>query len=136
MNKKIVKHSSRGAATKRKKIFGHHGTLKIKSTHNNVIVTLTQNGDAIKTMSTGTVGFKNCKKSSPFAAQTALSHMIDFINNETTIRSINIIIKGTGNIRDDLKEVAHKIASLEVTYIADITAVPFNGCRLPGRRKT
>ncbi|OED45382.1 30S ribosomal protein S11 [Rickettsiales bacterium (ex Bugula neritina AB1)] len=122
---------------KKKKIFSSNsGNLYIKSTHSNVIASLTTpSGDVIKTISTGTVGFKNCKKSSPFASQMVLSNMVDFINNETSIRSISLIINGTGGIRDDIKEVAHKIASLEVTSITDTTALPFNGCRLPGRRR-
>ncbi len=49
-----------------------HGVAHIKSSFNNTIVTITdQGGNAISWASAGNVGFKGSRKSTPYAAQMA-----------------------------------------------------------------
>ena len=68
VNKKIVKKRR-----ERKNV--EKGVAHIRSTFNNTIVTITDmNGNAIAWGTSGEMGFKGSKKSTPYAAQTAAEH--------------------------------------------------------------
>ena len=71
----MAKVQKKGAATRtrrreRKNI--EKGAAHIRSSFNNTIVTITDlNGNAISWASSGEMGFRGSRKSTPFAAQTA-----------------------------------------------------------------
>ncbi|MBP2079007.1 30S ribosomal protein S11 [Oceanobacillus polygoni] len=110
------------------------GIAHIRSTFNNTIVTITDTkGNAVGWSSSGALGFKGSKKSTPFAAQmaaeTAAKSAID-----NGMKTLEVTVKGPGAGREAAIR-SLQAAGLEVTAIVDVTPVPHNGCRPPKRRR-
>ena len=88
------------------------GQVHIRSSFNNTMVTVTDmGGNALSWASSGGLGFRGSRKSTPFAAQTAA---------ETAAKAAIRALQAVG---------------LEVTLIKDVTPIPHNGCRPPKRRR-
>ena len=110
------------------------GVAHIKATFNNTIITLTDlHGNVISWASSGTVGFKGSRKSTPFAAQQAAEkaskEAIDL-----GLQQVNIRVKGPGSGRESaIRSLA--VAGLDILTIKDVTPIPHNGCRPPKRRR-
>ncbi len=111
-----------------------HGVAHIKSSFNNTIVTFTdQGGNVLAWASSGNVGFKGSRKSTPFAAQLAAETAAKRAM-EHGVRKVDILVKGPGSGRETaIRSI--QLAGIEVTGIKDVTPVPFNGCRPPKRRR-
>ena len=111
-----------------------HGQAHIKSTFNNTIVTITDTqGHTISWASSGNVGFKGSRKSTPFAAQLAAEAAARRAM-EHGMKKVDVYVKGPGSGRETaIRSLA--AAGLEVVGIQDVTPVPHNGCRPPRRRR-
>ena len=110
------------------------GVVHIKSTFNNTIVSITDpQGNVIAWASSGAVGFKGSRKSTPFAAQLAAEKAARAAQ-EHGLRRAEIQVKGPGSGRDTTVRSIQN-TGIEVISIKDVTPVPHNGCRLPKRRR-
>ena len=110
------------------------GVAHIQSTFNNTIVTITDvNGNAISWASSGGMGFRGSRKSTPFAAQIAADTAAKAAM-EHGLREIECYVKGPGAGREAAIR-ALQAAGLEVSMIKDVTPIPHNGCRPPKRRR-
>ena len=110
------------------------GVVHIKSSFNNTIVTVTDpEGNVIAWASSGAVGFKGSRKSTPFAAQQAAEKAAKAAM-EHGLRRAEIEVKGPGSGRDTAVRSIQNIG-IEVLSIKDVTPVPHNGCRPPKRRR-
>ena len=111
-----------------------HGQAHIKSTFNNTIVSITDpSGAVIAWASSGQVGFKGSRKSTPFAAQLAAEAAARRAQ-EHGMKKVDVFVKGPGSGRETAIRSLGAIG-LEVGAIADVTPVPHNGCRPPKRRR-
>ncbi len=111
-----------------------HGAAHIKSTFNNTIVTITDpNGNVIAWSSSGQVGFKGSRKSTPFAAQMAAESAARQ-SQEHGMRKVDVFVKGPGSGRETAIR-SLQATGLEVGSIQDVTPSPHNGCRPPKRRR-
>ena len=109
-------------------------TAHIRSSFNNTIVTITDlNGNAISWASSGEMGFRGSRKSTPFAAQTA-AETAAAAAMEHGLKTVEVYVKGPGSGREAAIR-ALQAAGLEVTMIKDVTPIPHNGCRPPKRRR-
>ena len=111
-----------------------HGVAHIKSSFNNTIVTFTDR--AVNTLawaSSGNVGFKGSRKSTPFAAQMA-AEQAAMKAIEHGVRKVDVVVKGPGSGRETAIRTIQN-TGIEVTGIKDVTPVPHNGCRPPKRRR-
>ena len=111
-----------------------YGQAHIQSSFNNTIVTITDNaGNAIAWSSTGNVGFKGGKKSTPYAAQMAAEQAAKnaMIHG---IKKVDVFVKGPGTGREAAIR-ALQAAGIEIASIQDVTPMPHNGCRPPKRRR-
>ena len=110
------------------------GVVHIKSSFNNTIVTITDtSGNVISWASSGGVGFKGSRKSTPFAAQMAAEKAARAAM-EHGLRRVEVQVKGPGSGRDTAVRSIQN-TGIEVTSIKDVTPVPHNGCRPPKRRR-
>ena len=110
------------------------GIIHIKSSFNNTIVSITDmEGNVIAWASSGAVGYKGSRKSTPFAAQQA-AEKAGKAAIEHGMRRAEVQVKGPGSGRDTAVRSIQQ-TGIEVTSIKDVTPVPFNGCRLPKRRR-
>lgn len=111
-----------------------HGVAHIQASFNNTIVTITDpQGNTLCWASSGSVGFKGSRKSTPYAAQLAATSSgkaaIDM-----GMREIDVFVKGPGPGREAAIR-ALQATGLKVTSITDVTPLPHNGCRPPKRRR-
>ena len=110
------------------------GAVHIRSSFNNTMVTVTDaNGNALSWASSGGLGFRGSRKSTPFAAQTAAETAAKAAM-EHGLKTVEVYVKGPGAGREAAIRALQAVG-LEVTLIKDVTPVPHNGCRPPKRRR-
>lgn len=111
-----------------------HGQAHIRSTFNNTIVSITDpTGAVIASSSSGQVGFKGSRKSTPFAAQMAAEAAARQAQ-EQGMKKVDVFVKGPGSGRETAIR-SLQAAGLEVGSIQDVTPQAHNGCRPPKRRR-
>lgn len=111
------------------------GKVYITSTFNNTIVTITDDrGNTLGWGTSGSVGFKGTRKSTPFAATSAVDQVARKVLTKHRLRSVDVFIKGPGSGRDAALR-ALKSAGLSITMIADVTPMPHNGVRPKKKRR-
>ena len=110
------------------------GCAHIRSTFNNTIVTITDTqGNALSWASSGGLGFRGSRKSTPFASQMAAETAAKAAM-EHGLKTVEVFVKGPGAGREAAIR-ALQTAGLEVSMIKDVTPIPHNGCRPPKRRR-
>lgn len=110
------------------------GAVHIRSSFNNTMVTVADvHGNVISWATSGGMGFRGSRKSTPFAAQTAAETAAKAAM-EHGLKSVEVFVKGPGSGREAAIR-ALQSAGLEVTLIKDVTPIPHNGCRPPKRRR-
>lgn len=109
------------------------GNIYIIATFNNTLCTITdEQGNALFSGSTGKVGFKGSRKSTPYAATLAIDSVVNKAK-EAGLRTAKVYIKGPGVGRDAALRVLRG-GGIKIIQIADVTPMPHNGCR-PKKRK-
>ena len=104
------------------------GKAFIKSTFNNTIISITDpTGAVISWSSSGQVGYKGSRKSTPFAAQLAAEAAARRAQ-EHGLKKVDVFVKGPGSGRETAIR-SLQAAGLEVGAISDVTPAPHNGCR-------
>ena len=110
------------------------GIAFIKATFNNTIISLTDKyGNSISWSSSGSVGFKGSRKSTPFAAAQAAEKAGSEAMSRGLV-SVEVRVKGPGGGRESAVR-ALKACGLNITAIMDVTPIPHNGCRPPKKRR-
>ena len=110
------------------------GVVHIKSSFNNTIVTITDtSGNVISWASSGAVGFKGSRKSTPYAAQRAADKAATAATRHG-MREVEVRVKGVGSGRESAIR-ALSTSGLKVLSIEDVTPLPHNGCRARKRRR-
>ncbi len=119
---------------KKAKKFVEQGVVNIRATFNNTIISISDNsGNVVAWSSGGTKGFKGTRKGTPFAAQIAAE---DAAKKAAAVgmKSVSVYVKGPGPGREPaIRSI--QASGLKVSFIRDITPIPHNGCRPPGRRR-
>lgn len=100
----------------------------ILSTYNNTIITLSDmSGAVLFASSAGALGFRGTKKGTPYAA-SKVAELVSEVISETSIKNLNIIVKGIGAGRDSvIRTLAARVPNL--VSIKDATPIPHNGPR-------
>lgn len=130
----MAESSKRRKTKKKAKKVDARGTVHIKATFNNTIITITDtNGNVIAWATAGKAGFKGSKKSTPFAAQVA-AQSASKEAMDMGLRKVDVMVKGPGSGREaTIRSI--QAAGLEITAIRDVTPIPHNGCRPPKKRR-
>jgi small subunit ribosomal protein S11 len=110
------------------------GKLNILATFNNTLVTLCDpKGNSIISASSGALGFKGSRKSTPFAA-AKVGEIIGEKAQQMGMKDAEVIIRGVGAGRESaLRAFAGK--GIGIIKITDRTPVPHNGPRPPKPRR-
>ena len=125
--KKVVKR-------RRERKVVEKGAVHIRSSFNNTMVTVTDlNGNALSWASSGGLGFRGSRKSTPFAAQSA-SETAAKLAMEHGLKKVEVYVKGPGSGRESAIRALETVG-LQITLIRDVTPIPHNGCRPPKRRR-
>ena len=110
------------------------GAVHIRSSFNNTMVTVTDaQGNALSWASSGELGFRGSRKSTPYAAQMAAETAAKAAM-EYGLKTVEVYVKGPGSGREAAIR-SLQAAGLDVSMIKDVTPIPHNGCRPPKRRR-
>jgi small subunit ribosomal protein S11 len=119
---------------KRDRKVSTNGVAHVQASFNNTIVTITDtDGNVVTWASSGKVGFKGSRKSTPFAAQVAAEASAREALN-LGMKRVEVLVKGPGAGREAAIR-SLQAAGLEISAIKDVTPIPHNGCRPPKRRR-
>ena len=119
---------------KSKKNFGQNGVVHIKSSFNNTIVTISDvSGNAVSWSSSGSMGFRGSKKSTPYAAQIA-TDAAGKKAYDIGLRKLDVLMKGPGSGRESALRALQNIGFI-ISNIKDVTPLPHNGCRPKKKRR-
>jgi small subunit ribosomal protein S11 len=111
------------------------GKIYISASFNNTLITITdEEGGVISWGSAGASGFKGTRKSTPYAATTAVEKVINEAKEKFDLKEVEIYVKGPGPGRDAALR-AIKAARIKISLIADITPIPHNGPRQKKKRR-
>ncbi len=125
---------SKKVTKKRKVSIEANGFAYVKSTFNNIIISITNSqGQVISWSSAGKMGFRGSKKNTPYAAQVAAQECAK-VAVDLGLRKVEVLVKGPGAGRESAIRTLSQ-AALEVSMIRDVTPMPHNGCRPPKRRR-
>jgi small subunit ribosomal protein S11 len=117
-----------GAKKRKEKKTVYEGNVYIQATFNNTIITITDmNGNALSWASSGGLGFRGAKKSTPFAAQTVAETAVNKAISYA-LREVSVFVKGPGVGREAAIRQLGALG-LKVRAISDVTPIPHNGCR-------
>ena len=110
------------------------GIAHVNSSFNNTKVLISDvQGNAISWSSSGTMGFKGSRKSTPYAAQMAAEDAARKAS-EHGVKTLEVEVCGPGSGRESALR-ALQAAGFLVSSIRDVTPIPHNGCRPRKRRR-
>ncbi len=121
----------------KKKVFKSiaEGRLFIKTSFNNTIVSIADiKGNILSWSSAGHCGFKGARKSTPYAATTAIERVLEEAK-KYGVKKLSVYIKGPGVGRDAALRYLRSKRDFDVEMIADVTPIPHNGPRPPKARR-
>jgi ribosomal protein S11 len=128
---RLVQGLQRGAA----KAAPQQGIIHIHNSSNNCIMVLTDREGKVKTWTSGgTVGYKNAGKATPQAAEAAAAELARRALDKGFSSAI-VKLKGAGRNKQFAVQAlaAHGV---QITQLQEVTSIPYNGCRLPRKRRT
>ncbi len=126
--------ATKKSSKKKTKKFVEQGIINIQATFNNTIITISDTGGNVIAWSSGGMkGFKGTRKGTPFAAQIAAEDAAKKAAGYG-MKSVSVYVKGPGPGREPaIRSI--QASGLKITFIRDVTPIPHNGCRPPGRRR-
>ncbi len=111
-----------------------NATAHVNASFNNTIITIADaQGNTIAWSSSGLMGFKGSRKSTPYAAQMAAED-VGKKAMENGVRTLEVEVKGPGAGRESALRALQAVG-FSITSIRDVTPIPHNGCRPRKRRR-
>ena len=130
----MAKQPSQARVRRRERKNISSGVAHVNSTFNNTMVTITDvQGNTIAWSSSGLMGFKGSRKSTPYAAQLAAEDAGKKAS-EHGLKNVDVEVSGPGSGRESALRALQSIG-FTITSIRDVTPIPHNGCRPPKRRR-
>ncbi|TGL57263.1 30S ribosomal protein S11 [Leptospira ognonensis] len=111
------------------------GKVYIQASFNNTIVSITDMaGNVLSWSSSGMMGFRGSKKSTPYAAQIAATNAAEKAIEAAGLSEVDVMVSGPGIGRESaIRSLTTK--GLSIKLIKDVTPLPHNGCRPRKRRR-
>ena len=130
----MAKQPSQSKVKKKEKKNITNAIAHVNSSFNNTLVTITDyQGNTIAWSSSGSMGFKGSRKSTPYAAQLAAEDAGKKAS-EHGVKNVDIEVQGPGSGRESALR-ALQIVGFHINSIRDVTPIPHNGCRPKKRRR-
>lgn len=110
------------------------GVAHVQASFNNTIVTITDlQGNVISWATAGGTGFKGSRKSTPYAGQMAAKAAIQTAVKDFGLKTIEVYVKGPGPARESA--IRGMSEFVKISFMKDVTPIPFNGCRPEKERR-
>ena len=132
----MAKEAEKGRAKVRRKERKNitSGVAHVNASFNNTMITITDaQGNTIAWSSSGTMGFKGSRKSTPYAAQMAGEDVAKKAA-EHGVKILEVEVTGPGSGRESALRALQSVG-MQITLIRDVTPIPHNGCRPRKRRR-
>ena len=130
----MAKQPSQTKVKKKEKKNITNAIAHVNSSFNNTLITITDyQGNTIAWSSSGSMGFKGSRKSTPYAAQLAAEDAGKKAS-EHGVKIVDIEVQGPGSGRESALR-ALQVVGFQVNSIRDVTPIPHNGCRPKKRRR-
>ena len=130
----MAKQPSQTKVKKKEKKNISNAIAHVNSSFNNTLITITDyQGNTIAWSSSGSMGFKGSRKSTPYAAQLAAEDAGKKAS-EHGVKIVEIEVQGPGSGRESALR-ALQVVGFQVNSIRDVTPIPHNGCRPKKRRR-
>ena len=111
-----------------------NGIVYVNATFNNTLVSVTDEaGNVLSWSTSGMMGFKGSRKSTPYAAQIAAEDAAKKAQ-EHGVNTVRVIVKGPGSGRETALRSLQSVG-FTITSVRDVTPVPHNGVRPRKRRR-
>jgi small subunit ribosomal protein S11 len=111
-----------------------NGIVYVNATFNNTLISVTdESGNVISWSTSGTMGFKGSRKSTPYAAQIAAEDAAKKAQ-EHGMKNVRVIVKGPGSGRETALRSLQSVG-FTISSVRDVTPVPHNGVRPRKRRR-
>jgi small subunit ribosomal protein S11 len=128
----MAKPAARPRKKERKNITS--GVAHVNASFNNTMITITDaQGNAISWSSSGMMGFKGSRKSTPYAAQVAAEDAGRKARDHG-MEVLEVEVSGPGSGRESALRALQAVG-FQITAIKDVTPIPHNGCRPRKRRR-
>ena len=128
----MAKEPARVKRRERKNITS--GVAHVNASFNNTMITITDaQGNTISWSSSGLMGFKGSRKSTPYAAQMAAEDAGKKAA-EHGVKTLEVEVTGPGSGRESALR-ALQTGGFMITSIRDVTPIAHNGCRPRKRRR-
>ncbi len=110
------------------------GVAHVKSSFNNTMITITDaQGNTIAWSSSGHMGFKGSRKSTPYSAQMA-GEDAGRKAQEHGMKTLDVMVQGPGGGRESALRALQAVG-FTINSIKDVTPIAHTGCRPPKRRR-
>jgi len=130
----MAKDQARTKVRRREKKNISSGVAHVNASFNNTMITITDaQGNTLAWSSSGTMGFKGSRKSTPFAAQMAAEDAGKKAM-EHGMKVLEVEVCGPGSGRESALRALQSVG-FQITSIRDVTPIPHNGCRPRKRRR-
>ena len=130
----MAKQPSQTKVKKKEKKNISNAIAHVNSSFNNTLITITDyQGNTIAWSSSGSMGFKGSRKSTPYAAQVAAEDAGKKAQDHG-MKTLEIQVSGPGSGRESALRALQSVG-FNVTSIRDVTPIPHNGCRPRKRRR-
>ena len=111
-----------------------NGIVYVNATFNNTLISVTdESGNVISWSTSGMMGFKGSRKSTPYAAQVAAEDAAKKAQ-EHGMKNVRVIVKGPGSGRETALRSLQSVG-FTISSVRDVTPVPHNGVRPRKRRR-
>jgi small subunit ribosomal protein S11 len=111
-----------------------NGVVHVNATFNNTLISITdESGNVISWSTSGMMGFKGSRKSTPYAAQIAAEDAAKKAQ-EHGLKNVRVIVKGPGSGRETALRSLQAVG-FTISSVRDVTPVPHNGVRPRKRRR-
>jgi small subunit ribosomal protein S11 len=111
-----------------------NGIVYVNATFNNTLVSVTDEaGNVLSWSTSGMMGFKGSRKSTPYAAQIAAEDAAKKAQ-EHGMKNVRVIVKGPGSGRETALRSLQSVG-FTISSVRDVTPVPHNGVRPRKRRR-
>ena len=111
-----------------------NGIVYVNATFNNTLASVTDEaGNVLSWSTSGMMGFKGSRKSTPYAAQIAAEDAAKKAQ-EHGLKTVRVIVKGPGSGRETALRSLQSVG-FTITSVRDVTPVPHNGVRPRKRRR-
>lgn len=133
-NQSIMSNKSKKIRSRKGRRGVQKGVIHIQASFNNTIITVTDvRGQVILWCSAGACGFRGTRKSTPFAAQAAAENAVR-ASMDRGMKQAEVMMSGPGPGRDTALRAIRR-SGIILSFVRDVTPMPYNGCRPPRKRR-